>query len=504
MKSIAFTSAKAAKLLPAPTDRPSKEYWHPEIVGFGVRVGKTRARDGYTKRQYIVRVGKTSLLTEKSDGKPVLGLVERDGQQEAITFEQALQKALTLQQAAKAKTTVVTRQTLGSVWLLVLEDWRKNPGAYSDEYIRKIKMHYKNYLSHFSSKFLDELDSRFWIELIESARDGYFQKYGQRLILREAASQQGLLNSINYLIKFATSRELIEGKSVEWRPTASARSALRAVNVRESSIDPAAIGAVWHASDALLPPGWRDLLRVGMLTGLRDSLLMNMRWSQIDFSTEVIKLGYLDKGTKRQAKAATPENLRNGLMLPLSSEVMRILRNRKRFEPVNNPNEFVWYNSAPIDDSYQEDNSKPVKRMSDPRKAWARLNRFAGFSVRKHDLRRTFASVGAEVMGPGSLHLSLLMLHTPSSVKGVSKVTAQYVLKQLRSMRMLTQNITDAVLELAGERAPNLTQGMVRLRVPDFIEAELLKESRTERLGYTDGDGLPDDHSSDYILGIED
>lgn len=87
-----------------------------------------------------------------------------------------------------------------------------------------------------------------------------------------------------------------------------------------------------------------------------------------------------------------------------------------------------------------------------------------GYWCYKHDLRRTFASLAATIDPASVLALSLLLLHSSKTVSkalGVPQITVEYIKGQQRAMRALTEKVSRAVLELAGELPPSeLTAGI--------------------------------------------
>jgi integrase len=232
-----------------------------------------------------------------------------------------------------------------------------------------------------------------------------------------------------------------------------------------------------------MAPWWRDLWRVYLLSGLRDKLVMNMKFSQIDFERGLYLIEPLAPGAKRRRKKLSQDERRKPIEMPLSSYVLGILKKRLQFAPKGDAGDWVWYSTETV-----RRKSTDMPRLTDPRASWQRITPVIGYWVYKHDLRRTFASVAATADPSAVLALSLLLLHSSKTVSkalGVPQITVDYIKGQQRSMRALTEKVSRAVLEMVGELPPTeLTAGLREyLELPPPVEQLLQLEEKAPTRG---------------------
>ena len=102
-----------------------------------------------------------------------------------------------------------------------------------------------------------------------------------------------------------------------------------------------------------------------LLTGLRRTEAINLKWSQIDFTEKTI---YFDTSKNNESK-----------IIPVSSKALEVLKELVK----DNRSEYVF--------SYLDKNNK-VQRYLNPDKAIRNIAKRLDVPVRLHDLRRTFAT----------------------------------------------------------------------------------------------------------------
>jgi integrase len=473
-----------------PTTRPSIEIWHETQPGFGVRIMKARA-DGKVRRTYIGRVAVLQPDGTFKEDKPALGLVEDIGTGDVVLkFKDAAERARKKFEAAKRiKAGGTVRMTVGDAYEKLCEGLDSPMSTDSPDYSHKLKTIYARFLAHLATRYLDDLKESFWIDYLLQLRAGTLSvgvepdgEGGERPALRKAPSASyslAVLNAASRLYKVAHERRGIEGEDKDWDPTRAAVKKIEAPNERDSFIKFEDLAKAWAATDQLMSPWWRDLWRVYLLTGLRDRLVMDMKFEHIDFERGLYLIPPLSPGTKRRRKKLSMDERKKPLEMPLSVYVIEILRKRKEFAPSGPAGEWVWYSN----ETGRRTKTKDLPRLTDPRASWQRMTPYLGYWCYKHDLRRTFASLAATVDPSSVLSLSLLLLHSSKTVSkalGVPQITVDYIKGQQRSMRALTEKVTQAVLELVGEREQTALTEHLRSyqKLPQEIDGALALEEK--------------------------
>lgn len=489
-----------------PTTRPSREVWHETQPGFGVRVMKARA-DGTVRRTYISRVPVLQPDGTFKEEKPALGLVQDIGTGDLVLkFKDASDLARKKFEAAKRlKAGGSVRMTLGDAYEKLCESLNSPMSVDSPDYSHKLKSLYERFLAHLQNRYMDDLKESFWIDYLMQLRAGTLavgtetdEKGEERPALRRAPSASyslAVLNAASRLYKVAHERRGIEGEDRDWDPTRAAVKKIEAPNERDSFIKFEDLRKAWAATDQLMSPWWRDLWRVYLLTGLRDRLVMDMRFEDIDFERGLYLIQPLAPGAKRRRKKLSMDERKKPIEMPLSRYVLEILKKRREFAPAGPAGVWVWYSTETV----RRSKTKDLPRLTDPRASWQRMTPYLGYWCYKHDLRRTFASIGATVDPASVLSLSLLLLHSSKTVSkalGIPQITVDYIKGQQRSMRALTEKITQAVLELAGEReSTQLTEHLREYQdLPRPIESALALEEKAPARGQDVDD---DEDSSD-------
>lgn len=477
-----------------PTNRASREVWHETQSGFGVRIMKKR-KDGKVRRTYIGRWDVLQPDGSFIEDKPALGLVEDIGTGDLVlTFKDAQKLAAKkLEEAKLVKAGGTVRMTVGDAFAKLTEGLDSPTSVDSPDYRDKMRGVHARFLAHLDARHLDSLKEGFWIDFVNQLRAGKLQvgtttdSSGKEVpVLREAKSVTyvtGILNTIARLYKIAHEYRGIEGEDRDWDPTRAATAKLEAPNERSTFLKFEDLPKAWAASDQLMSPWWRDMWRVYLLTGLRDSLVMGMRWEHLDLERGLYLIPPLSRGTKRHRKKLSQEERQKPIEMPLSSYVVGILKKRKMFAPKGEAGEWVWYSTETT-----RRKTKELPKLTDPRSSWQRLTPVIGYWVYKHDLRRTFASLGASVDPSAVLALSLLLLHSSKTISkalGIPQITVEYIKGQQRAMRALTEKVSRAVLELVGELPPTDLSAGLRdyVDLPASIEQALSLEEKAPGRG---------------------
>jgi integrase len=480
--------------LPPPTTKPADDFPHVSQQGFFVRVGKQRS-DGVVRRSYIVRVDVLQPDGSFKNGKVTLGLVEDYGTGDKVLTlrlaEEAARKAVEDSKRLKAGDSV--RMTVGDAYAKLRESLDSPTTTDSPDYRDKMTGVYERFLSHLAPRYLDSLKEGFWIDFQARLREGKLQVGTQKgddgkdvPVLRKAGSVSytlGILNTAARLYKIGHEYRGIEGEDKGWDPTRAGTEKLEAPNERETFIKFEDLPRAWAATDQLMSPWWRDMWRVYLLTGLRDKLVMDMRFDQIDFERGVYLIEPLARGAKRRRKKLSQDERKRPIEMPLSSYVLGILKKRQQFAPKGEAGEWVWYSTETT-----RRKTKDLPRLTDPRASWQRITPVIGYWCYKHDLRRTFASLAATVDPASVLALSLLMLHSSKTVSkalGVPQITVEYIKGQQRAMRALTEKVSRAVLELVGELPPTELTANIREyeQLPESVDRLLALEEKAPTRG---------------------
>ncbi|WP_144267810.1 tyrosine-type recombinase/integrase [Comamonas thiooxydans] len=473
-KKQTFSSLASALALPAPTSADATEYAHESQAGFYVRVHKERA-DGAVRRSYVARYLLKDAYGKTKSVRETLGLVETLGVEEAKPFAIAQADALRNVHRAKSKLLGNVKATLKDAY----DEWEskqtENRGKpLSPDYQAKIRQVWRTFLEPMGDNFLDEMQDEHWMRFLELARRGRVKSLlGKEYSAKSASAAKNVINTVSHLYKVAHEMEALKHMPPDWDPTRKAYSDIEPANKRENRIHPTKFPDLWIALDQLMAPWWRDLFKVFLFTGLRDSLVMDMRWDQIDFNEHTLEIPVLARGTKRSAQALSMKGRTATIVLPLSSEVMRILQARYRMRPSGALGEWVWYGP--------KGTGATQKRLTDPRAAWSVLEPFIGFMPIKHDLRRTFANLGSSLASQYRGAISSLMLHsTQKTAKeaGLAAITLEYAGDDIYTNKQALEIYTRGVLELAQVIPQTDLTRKFRLTVCPVLEEQLRRESR--------------------------
>jgi integrase len=153
-------------------------------------------------------------------------------------------------------------------------------------------------------------------------------------------------------------------------------------------------------------------VRVALLTGMRSSEILSLRWGQVDFERRIVTVG------KAKSTAGT------GRQIPMNSDLIGVLSAHAdwftdRFGE-SKPGHYLFPFGKPTP-------SDPTRPITDVTSAWDALRKRAGVNCRLHDLRHTAATKMAEAGVPESTmlalmgHMSRAMLERYSHVRLAAK-----------------------------------------------------------------------------------
>lgn len=474
-KKATFSDLRSALALPAPATGAATEYAHETQTGFYVRVHKPRA-DGAVRRVYIARYQVRDEMGTVQTPREPLGLVAALDGTDATPYELAQADALRLVHRARAK---MLGQTARITMVEAYNVWEQNQlngigKKISADYQEKIRQVWRNFLEPLSAKLMDELDEEFWIKFLHAARKGRIKNLaGKEHHAKSASAALNVINTVALLYKIAHSEKGLKDVPRDWDPSREAARLIEPPNKRVNRIRPEHFPDLWLAIDQLMSPWWRDLFKVYLFTGLRDSLVMDMKWEQIDWDQRLIRIPALSRGTKRHAAKLSQREREEDIIRPLSSEVMRVLESRYRFRPAGEIGEYVWYGP--------QNTGVTRKRLTDPRNAWAVLEPYLGFTPIKHDLRRTFSNISSSLCPTQYAAISHLMLHsiqTTAAAVRAAPITLEYAGEDLSSMREVVDTYTQGVLELAGVIPRTDLTRKFKFNPSAVLENKLMQEAR--------------------------
>ncbi|WP_312587215.1 tyrosine-type recombinase/integrase [Comamonas terrigena] len=448
----------------APTDKPFIELKHVSQPGFLVRITKPN-KNGVVTRYWVARYKELQPDGSQKDRKETIGTTAD------MPYREAIERVRDLLSSSRKNTQQgrhsMTVKTAAEHMLAALD----SPAALeSEQYKLKLRTAYRNYIQKYDERTLDSLKEPFWKKVRDQLRTGEGTVKNQPLA---TATVEGIFSCVSRLYAIAHEHRGILEEPAGWNPVLAAKNSMEPANKRKTFIPLELLGKAWTASDVLCAPGWRDMFRVYLLTGLRDSLLVNLTWDKVRVNSQgqcSLFFKVLEEGTKAR-KASIAENEQSGeYEIPVSSAVHDILRRRSAFRPAGN--DYVFFAEGSGDKV-----RRGSERIVDPRKAWESIERVVGMHISKHDLRRTFASLAATIAGESMVHVSLLMMHSNKSIASAINtpvITMDYVQGQLHKMRAVTEKVSNALLELAGERPKSeLTHGLTAYTVDSSFLREL-------------------------------
>jgi integrase len=443
-----FNGTGDARNLPIPVGgRAATDYPHQSIEEFFVRVHPA-TKKGAVLRQWVHRYKEDTLdedtgKLKKVDRKIALSDIETLSYDEAKEMvEQGRKLRLREKATGDGPLSRSPRLTMGAVWELYELDAQQR----RDTTVDTVAGHYNRYFQHLASRYLDELDYKFWSTFVLQLRAGRLlvgeriDPHGKAVPDRRgpcvAATLKGVMASASGLYDLAHKHRGLRDVEKGWNPANEARELCGAPNKRKSHIPLNKIAAAWRAADVWCTSWARDMLYLYMLTGLRRSLLTNMQFSEVDWEARSLSISPHKPGAKRN-KSKTPENAPD-LRIPLSDTAFEILRARRQWAADKDGP--VWYATRPVRGRASRGQDVLGPPNADPRSSWEYVEKEAldGMHFMPHDLRRTFATIGGN-SDADVVAISLLMLHSGQTVAakvGVGAITFDYIQTDAAQDRM--------------------------------------------------------------------
>jgi len=238
---------------------------------------------------------------------------------------------------------------------------------------------------------------------IPAPRKSQIEHHGQ-------AAANGIVRALRAVWNFA----LEQIPDFPANPTRAMKKRLFASRRRERVVKAADLSKFYAAVDALPSRTASDYLKLVMFTGLRRREAGSLKWDNIDLINKVIHLG-----------AAATKNKR-AFDLPMSSFVCSLLVARRQL----GREEYVFASDS------------RAGWIAEPKFPLTQVAKTCGVDVSIHDLRGTFASVGANTPGVSGLALKRLLNHV------VDDVTSGYVMMDLEELRQAAQKVCDRMMHL--------------------------------------------------------
>jgi integrase len=246
----------------------------------------------------------------------------------------------------------------------------------------------RHILPRLGQRRLDEIGVDDILILIGELRDAGYSGWSIRSIL----------TPLSRLFSHAVRRDVIPASPISKLD----RTERPAVWKREQRIlNPSEIGQLLDA----VAPGYRTLLATAILSGLRQSELLALRWRDIDFADEVIHVRNALDRSGHHVPPKTQHAVRDVILMPA---LARALRDHREQSPFKDANDYVFSSRV----------GTPLHWRNVSRRALKPALKKAGIEpLRWHDLRHTFASLliagGANIvftsrqLGHGSSDITL-------------------------------------------------------------------------------------------------
>lgn len=376
-------------------------YRDSELLGFGLRVGKTAKvyfaeakLHGKTVRKSIARHNVVSLDEARTQAKSYLAEISRG------------KNPHDEEKARKAKLVTLTE---------VLENYIEARGNLQRSTIQDYRHTFDCYLNDWLNK-----------PAIEITKDMVELKFRKISITSPSQANKTMRNFravMNYAImKYEDSN----GDSIFRHNPVVRITQLRAWHrpIRKSTLIKHYDLAPWHkavmnlSNDSIAPNREvvKDFLLLVLFTGLRRNEAAKLTWNRVDLKDKTMVI----KDTKNHSDHT----------LPLTDFLYDLLNKRKDEAKTK----------------YVFPNETNTGYMTDPKKQIANVIKESGVNFSTHDLRRTFITI-AESLDISAYALKRLLNH-----KMTNDVTAGYIISDVERLRVPMQKITDYILTRIGQK----------------------------------------------------
>lgn len=430
---LRFWDKATAVALVCPEHRASIDVWHASEPGFGVRIGKPRKRDNFIARSYLARYKDA----QGKECRPVLGRFEE------LTYEEARRKATRLRDEAAE----VRRQGRPTVPTLrdAFTEYAKRKTlaeASSDDYLKRLR-----YLTGWPAdpakyqalKPSDRLPSWADRKLSEIAPHEWETRYATLERTCGEATAKGVARLARAVYKDLLARRVLD----EDATTGLARNAIYSRGGHAGRPVPREkLPALWQWMHTSAHPTVRDYMLVGFMTGLRESVIGALRWEQVSMEKRALLVPAEARGNKRKVMVWMPlaDELFERVLLPryaVRGSSPWVLPSTKPKKPKDG--------TAPI--------PQPLRSINGSFKALAQAT---GIRISDHDLRRTFSTLGRQVLRD-TLLIARMLTHLSSSMTADAPAhTGGYIFIEDSEMRNAFNAVADAFVWLATHE-PNAT-----------------------------------------------
>lgn len=374
-------------------------YRDSELLGFGLRVGKTAKvyfaeskLNGKTVRVSIARHNVVTVDDARSQAKTILAEISSGKNPHDV------------EKARKAKLITVAE---------VLESYIQTRGNLKPSTIQDYRHTFVAYLNDWQNKPI--------IEITKDMVEKKFRKISETSPSQANKTMRNFRAVMNYaIVKYEDNN----GESFMRNNPVSRLTQLRAWhrNVRRNTLIKHYDLAPWYqavmnlTNDSIAPNREvvRDFLLLVLFTGLRRSEAARLTWNRVD----------LKDGTM----IITDTKNHTDHTLPLTDFLHDLLTRRK----------------AEAKTQYVFPNETNTGFMTDPKKQIYNVIKESGVNFTVHDLRRTFITI-AESLDISAYSLKRLLNH-----KMANDVTAGYIITDVERLRAPMQKITNYILKCIG------------------------------------------------------
>ena len=434
---MAVTFSDEGEMLALTTTKPSEEFWHKTQAGFGVRVGRRRLRDGVARRSYLLRYKDAKGMDQKLVLCQVGDLHYSDVARQAREQREVLVRTVNTGQKPLP--------SLGEAIELYLADrtWLR-PGTV-DDYCKKWR-----YLTHSYDKGIAEQHkgrkradwvtpwvkaSTYDLSVAAFNADWFTTRYIELSRNHGMTTAQGVFRLAHSVFKSLVTDDKL-GKNPVLQVAAKQRIYARGTP-RQALIPKRDLVGLWRWLDTRAHPGVRDLVRIALLTGLRDAVVGRLRWDNINIAERLMLVPPEERGNKGRTWVWIPfcDWLYDNVILP-----------RYNARSPNNP----WLIPS---------HKKVGAPLTDVRGSMATLHNETGILCGPHMSRKTFGTVAQQATG-SELIASRLLTHSVknSSHGNAPAVTAGYIITEDEEMRAAFDKTTTLLLEYAGVLMPSVSR----------------------------------------------
>lgn len=409
----AWNDAKAAKLARVPG-----EHIDPDLPGFGMRVSprlkavftvKVSIGSGKSRKHFEETLG--VVLTSKQPGNTTTGLTLAEAKKIAGAWLEE-KRLPAVERETRAQRVAMCIEN-------VLEEFLENRRIKSGLPLSSAT---KQYYRDVHSRYLQDCKNWSLVELQYSPRE--WLKIVQAANKKSTAWANGVMALISGIYDYLETLN-----SVDINPIRKVRK-LRLVPKppkRATHVQTLDLGKFVRQTATLRNKHSRDAVRFLLLTGLRNTAVLGMRWDAIDLERAVMQVGPDDIGWKRWTGS-----------YPLNESAMEILRRR-----------FAERESTTYVFPARHGGNP---HMVDVRSAIAQASKGCVTLATAHILRRTFSTM-TNIIFPRDIVMTGALLTHKWALPDTPEVdiTLRYTVTAER-MRAASNRVADTILQIGGER----------------------------------------------------